>query len=287
MRVLVFGGSGQIGQFLLPRLCAAGDEVHAYSRQARDEAGDVHWHRGGFADMCLPDGPAFDVVYNAGPLREFMAWLERTSLAGAPRLVSMSSMSVLSKRASPDPAESAMVADMVAAERGLAERCARQGWGWMLLRCTLVYGCGRDKSLTPLVQQAARWRVFPVPQGRGLRQPVHADDLAQALFAAGRLVPSPDRIVELGGGERLSAAAMFARARRGLPVWTWPLPIPHALLGVLARAMPSRSAMLGRLDRDLVVDNSEAEQLLGVRPRDFAPRWPGSGDVAGSTRIQK
>ena len=277
MKVLVFGGSGQIGQFLLPRLVAAGDEVHALSRQPREGSG-VQWHRGALPEVALPESLAFDAIISAGPLTSFVDWLARTTLPGTPRIVGMSSMSVISKQASPDPAERRMVAAMAEAERQLASLCQACDRGWMLLRCTLVYGAGRDASLTPIAHRAMRWRVFPLPQGRGQRQPVHVDDLAQALIAGARLAPAPDRIVQLGGGERLSSAQMFARARRGLPLWTLPLPIPHGALGLLARALPGRAAMLGRLDSDLVVDNAPAEQLLKIRPRAFAPRWPADAD---------
>jgi hypothetical protein len=56
--------------------------------------------------------------------------------------------------------------------------------GWTILRPTLIYGAGIDRSITPIVQRALRLRLFPIPLAGGLRQPVHADDIARAVVAA-------------------------------------------------------------------------------------------------------
>lgn len=272
MRVLVFGASGQIGEFLLRRLRARGDTVWAVSRQPRADGDGVHW-----LTAALPQGPdqvpEVDAIFSVGPLSAWVQWLEHARLPGSPRLLAMSSMSLLSKRASSDPHEQATVAALAAAEAGLKRVADAQQLTWTLLRSTLIYGCGRDHSLTPIARRAMRWRLFPLPPGQGLRQPVHADDLAAALIAAGDCPAADGLTLELGGGERLTAADMFARVRRALPVWTLPLPLPRMALRVLARTQPARAAMIARLDTDLVADNDAACTLLGVRPRKFEPRW--------------
>ncbi len=272
MKVLVFGGSGQIGHFLLPRLLERGARVWALSRFARSDAPGVHWVQGALPQAVVA-APAVDAVISLGPLTAFAEWLQHETLPGSPRVLAMSSMSVLTKRGSPDPAERRMVAALAEAEHRLIDACAGQGLPWTLLRCTLIYGAGMDKSLTPIARRAMRWRVFPLPRGRGLRQPVHAEDLAQALLAALDRPHSAGHMIAMGGGERLSSAQMFARVRRGLPVWTLPVPIPRCMFPALRRLLPKRAAMTARLDRDLVVDNTQAEHLLGIRPRGFSPRW--------------
>lgn len=272
MTCIVFGGSGQIGQFLLPRLAALGAPVCALSRSAQADTPGVHWQRG-----SLPDAPGLPLeptaLVSLGPLTEFAEWLERAALRSQPRVVAMSSMSALSKAGSPDPAERAMIATLVAAEQRVIACCERRGLRWTLLRSTLIYGAGTDKSLAPIARAAMRWRVFPLPQGRGLRQPVHADDLALAVLGALERPESAGRVIAVGGGERLRADAMFARVRAGLPVWTLPLPIPRALFGMLVTLLPRRAAMVARLDTDLVADDADARRLLGLHARQFAPKF--------------
>jgi nucleoside-diphosphate-sugar epimerase len=178
-------------------------------------------------------------------------------------------MSAQSKADSPVSAEREIARQLQQGEAELAAACAVLGCGWTVLRPTLIYGAARDKSLTPLARRAMRMRVFALPAGSGLRQPVHADDIALAALAA---IDRPaNRVLMLGGGERLPAGEMFARVRRSLPVATLPLPLPAWMLRLARHAVPRLRGPLLRLESDLVADNGELEHLLGVHPRPFRP----------------
>lgn len=180
-------------------------------------------------------------------------------------------MSAESKRDSVVPAERAIARQLREGEAALATACARHGCAWTVLRPTLVYGAGLDRSLTPIARRALRTRLFPIPAARGLRQPVHADDVAQAVLAALDCPASAGRIVPIGGGERLPYPQMFARVRDSLPRATVTVPLPAWLLRLLARTCPPLRGPLSRLDRDLVADNGELQRLLGIHPRPFRP----------------
>ncbi|MCX7513023.1 SDR family oxidoreductase [Frateuria hangzhouensis] len=281
MTVVVFGASGQIGHFLLPRLRARGVPVLGVSRDPPAGEPGVQWMRGGLPD-AVPALPPASAIVSFGPLLPFARWLAATAPANAPRIVATSSMSAQSKAASRVPAEREIARLLLQGEDELAATCAALGCGWTVLRPTLIYGAGRDKSLTPLAQRAMRTRVFFRPAGRGLRQPVHADDIALAALAA---IDRPaNRVLMLGGGERLPAGEMFARVQRSLPVATLALPIPAWLLRLGRHALPRLRGPLTRLESDLIADNSELQQLLDVHPRVFQPDascWP---SVGGSPR---
>jgi nucleoside-diphosphate-sugar epimerase len=187
-------------------------------------------------------------------------------------------MSIESKRDSADPAEQALVARLRAAERGLIVAAGTQGCTWTVLRPTLIYGAGIDRSLTPLARLAQCWRVFPrIAGARGLRQPVHADDLAEACLALAHCKLAEGRTYALGGGERLAFGAMLERVRTSLPVRALPLPLPlSGLRGILriagAIGLPHPgAASLARLQRDLVADNAAAGTDFGWSPRAFYP----------------
>lgn len=273
MRILVFGGSSQIGRFLLPRLLAGGGSVFALSRRPRAPTPGIHWLHGNLPDGVpeLPAAPA--AIVSFGPLRPFADWLAGARFAGEPpRVIATSSMSAETKRDSSVPAERAIAQQLRDGEAALAAACARHGAPWTVLRPTLIYGAGLDKSLSPIARRALRTRLFPLPAGRGLRQPVHAEDIALAVLAALQSPASAGRIIPIGGGERLPAAAMFARVRTSLPRATLPLPLPAWLLRTGQRIAPAKlRGPLQRLDADLVADNHELERLLGVRPRPFRP----------------
>lgn len=270
MTVLVFGGSSQIGHFLLPRLLARGEQVAALSRHPRPAQAGLTWLQGALPDP-LPSLPPLSAVISFGPLQPLADWLAQVDLGTAPRVIATSSMSAETKRDSRVPAEREISRQLRAGEQALATACERHGCAWTVLRPTLVYGAGLDKSLTPMARRAMRARVFPLPSGRGLRQPVHADDIAQAVLAALDCSASAGRILPIGGGERLRSGEMFARVRRSLPRATLPLPLPAWLQQLGQRAVPALRGPLSRLDSDLIADNSELQCLLGIHPRPFQP----------------
>ena len=81
-----------------------------------------------------------------------------------------------------------------------------------LLRPTLVYGAGRDATLTRIATLARRWGRFPLPRhANGLRQPVHVDDLAMAAFAALGSAASHGQTYALPGGETVTYREMVRR----------------------------------------------------------------------------
>ena len=270
MTVLVFGGSSQIGHFLLPRLLACGEPVIALSRRPPTTPSDVQWQSGKLPD-AVSEMPTLSAIISFGPLLALAQWLADNPLAGAPRVIATSSMSAETKRDSSVPAEREISRQLRDGEAALASACARHGCSWTVLRPTLIYGAGLDKSLTPIARRAMRLRLFPLPSGRGLRQPVHADDIAQAVLAALDCPASAGRILSIGGGERMTAGEMFARVHRSLPCATVPLPLPAWLLRVGRHGVPRLRGPLHRLDADLIADNGELQRLLGINPRPFRP----------------
>ncbi len=276
--LLVVGASGAIGRFLLPRLLADGHSLLALSRVPRESASSrLRWIVGNL-DTGVPTLPAFDAVFSLGPLDAFAHWFAQVGLEGTPRVIAFSSMSRESKRDSDDPVERVLAARLGEAEERLRKRADAAGAAWTLFRPTLIYGAGIDRSLTPIARFAQRWRVFPRVFGAsGLRQPVHADDLAAACVAALDEARTRNRIYALGGGERLAFDAMLQRVRASLPVRTLPLPIPlgvaHALLGLAhALGLPSpRHMAVARMRRNLVADDTAATEDFGWAPRAFRP----------------
>lgn len=283
-RCVVFGASGQVGRFLLPGLAQAGHDVCAVSRRPGDRGGGVHWLEGDL-DAGMPDLGAPEVLFSLGPLDAFARWFGRGSDLRPRRVIALGSMSIDSKRDSADAAERALAGRLAAAEDALATATAARGTQLTLFRPTLIYGAGLDRSLAPIARFACRWRVFPlVPAATGLRQPVHAADLAGACLAVLDLSRAFDRTYALGGGERLSFAAMLERLRAALPVRTLSLPLPlatlrHGLRAGAALGLPAAGeAALARLSHDLVADHAQASADFGWSPRPFRPEpatWPG------------
>jgi nucleoside-diphosphate-sugar epimerase len=281
---LVLGASGAIGRFLVPSLAARGREILALSRVDHPPRAGVTWLIG---DLCdgMPDLPPLDAIFSLGPLDGLARWLSQARLTGRPRRVAIGSMSIDSKRASPDAGERALAARLADAERTVAAAAARLDLPWTLLRPTLIYGAGLDRSLTPLARAATRWRVFPrIRSARGLRQPLHAADLAAACLAVEAVPLTHGKTYALGGGERIGVGAMLERVRASLPVSTLPLPVPLLLLRLVAAATRHGGAV-PRLVCDQVADHTAAARDFGWSPRPFHPDagcWTPPGSATAS-----
>ena len=284
-RALVFGASGQIGQSLLPLLRARAVEVLAISRRPRAEidAAGVHWHGANLdsADIgALPLDLAnhYDAIFSLGPLDAFARWQVRTGVV-APRVIAFGSISVLTKSASPDAIEREVAQRLRAAEDILFGFGAHHGVAITLLRPTMIYGHGRDGTLTRIAGIAQRWGVFVLPRNAvGLRQPVHADDLATVALACAQTDHAAGRTYALPGGEILSYRSMVARVLATLQPRPRLLRLPNALFQV-AVATARRfdliggigAGMLDRLGADLVFDAGDARRDFGYAPRRFDP----------------
>lgn len=276
-RALVFGGSGQVGAALLPRLLDAGWQAIAVSRGEQADGPGLHWLRGDLAH-CEGLPAAVDAIFSCGPLDHFAAWYAQSTIA-APRVLAFGSTSVVVKAGSADPHEREMASRLREGEQQLHAAASVRGAAATVLRPTLVYGAGRDRTLSLLVSLARRLGRLPVPRDAvGLRQPVHVDDLAAAASAACDAPAAFGHDYDLPGGEALPWREMVARTLASLdpPPRLLPLPAPVFALGVrvarlLGKGEGFGDAAVARLRQDLVFDAGPAQRDFGYAPRRFFP----------------
>jgi nucleoside-diphosphate-sugar epimerase len=275
---LVFGGSGQIGTSLLTGLRDAGWRVFAVSRNAQAAAPGIQWLRG---DLDHVDGlpTAVNAIFSCGPLDHFARWYAASTIA-APRVIAFGSTSIEVKQDSSDAAERDVAARLAAGERAVFSSAIARAANATLLRPTLVYGVGRDRTLTRIATLARRWGWFVLPRNAcGLRQPVHVDDLAVAALNACDVAATHGQAYALPGGETLPYRDMVERVLAALqpPPGLIEIPAPlfrAALIGarVLGHAGGFGDAAEARLRRDLVFNAALAQRDFGYRPRPFRPR---------------
>lgn len=274
---LVFGGSGQVGMPLLECLRDAGWRVFAVSRGRHADLPGVQWLQG---DLERCDGlpHAVDAIFSCGPLDHFARWYA-ASVLESPRVLAFGSTSVEAKRDSADVHERDLAQRLREGEARVFATAAARGAQATLLRPTLVYGAGRDLTLTRIAGLARRWGRFVLPRdARGLRQPVHVDDLAAAAMAAQASPSAHGRAYDLPGGETLPYREMVARTLAALqpPPRLLQVPAPvfaAALLGAraLGRGGGFGAAALARMRDDLVFDATPARHDFGYAPRPFRP----------------
>ena len=276
-RALVFGASGQIGTPLLERLNDAGWRVYAVSRQSRSDSPGRHWLRGDFSGVRdLPE--AVDAIFSCGPLDLFARWHADASIR-ASRVVAFGSTSAVTKHGSDDGDERDVARRLLGAEAALFAQSEQRDASATMLRPTLIYGAGRDATLTRIAQLAQRWGRFILPRrSDGLRQPVHVQDLASAAFAACAAPATHGRSYDLPGGEALPYREMVRRVLASLqPAPTLhELPMPLfqlALKTAQARgiALDITDAAVERMRQDMAFDLEPARRDFAYAPRVFKP----------------
>ena len=274
---LVFGASGQIGLPLLDRLGDAGWRVHAVSRQARSDTPGRHWLQGDFAHVpVLPRD--VDAIFSCGPLDLFARWYATANVV-SPRVVAFGSTSATSKHASEDDGERDVARRLLGAEAAVFEASEQRGAGATMLRPTLVYGAGRDATLTRIAAMARRWGRFVLPRrADGLRQPVHVQDLADAALAANVSPVAQGRSYDLPGGETLAYRDMVRRVLAcldpPLPLLELPMPLFRAAVAAAQARGVAREltpAAVARMREDLAFDAAPARRDFGYAPRAFRP----------------
>lgn len=274
---LVFGASGQIGAPLVELLNDAGWRVYAVSRQARSDSPGRHWLHGDLAHVHgLP--ASVDAIYSCGPLDLFARWHAQARVR-APRIVAFGSTSATTKHGSADDDERELARRLLGAEAALFAQSERQGAAATMLRPTLVYGAGRDATVTRIARLAQRWGRFVLPRRcDGLRQPVHVQDLANAAFAARAAAATHGRSYDLPGGETLPYREMVRRVLACLEPAPALVELPMPLFRLALRTAQARGiaadltpAAVARMRQDMVFDAGPARRDFGYAARVFKP----------------
>lgn len=277
--VLLAGAGSQIGVFAMSRLLAEGFDVIAVSRSGKlqgiQDTTRVRWLAEAEAVRA-----AEDCVYllSAGPMTLAHRLLE---VCGNLRsVVTFSSTSAMTKADSANQLEKAQAKQLLELESCLQSSAQSRGVKLVIFRPTLVYGCGLDNNISLLANWIKRFGFIPVStRATGLRQPVHADDLAslavRALFSDKDL----PGLMNAVGGETLAYSEMVTRTFSAVGKPARLLRLPEWFFVLMARAAglfradsELNAEMVRRQAVDLVFEDEMARELLDYDPRPFNPK---------------
>jgi uncharacterized protein YbjT (DUF2867 family) len=277
VRLLVTGGSGFLGGYVLREAAARGHETVALARSERAAAavtelgakalpGDLGDDAGLAAAMLAAD---CDVLVNLASLGfgHAPAIVAAAASAGIGRAVFVSTTAVTTTL----PVATKRI--RLAAE----QRIRDSALAWTILRPTMIYGAAGDRNLSRLLPLLRRAPVLPVPGGHQLQQPVHVADVAAAVLASAERADSAGMTYNVAGPEpmpfaellRICSATVRSRAR------FVPVPLPPVI--ALARAYERlsqhpklKAEQLQRLGEDKAFAIGPAIRDLGYAPRPFA-----------------
>jgi len=273
--VLLTGASSQLGVFLLPRLKAANFRVIAISRKAPSvplEIEDrIRWQQPGPAEAQVR------YLVSCGPLE--LACEQVQVNQKLKRVVAFSTSSTLTKADSHNRAEERQITGIIENEKRLKKQCEERDIPLLLIRPTLIYGCGLDRNVSLLARFGRRFGFIPVASNAaGLRQPVHADDLA-AVAVSALLAATPVRLESMAcGGSTLpykemakKTAAASGNGVRILAISPWVLLATVRLASNFSAFRGINPEMVRRQCKDMTFDDSRLREVLPYAPRPFDP----------------
>lgn len=277
--VLILGATSLVGRNLLELFSVQGVSVVAISRQAPDRSrpNEVWIQKDLSVGTISTDA---NVVVSLGPLRFAEQQLLESSKVG--RLVALSSASTNFKVASPDPYERELIAGLLKTETRIEQLCKARSIEATILKPTMIYGGGLDGNVSYIAGVMRRLGLVPYC-GRGLRQPVHARDLASLIERCLTMGKLSSGFWFLGGGETLDYPTMLRRIAKANGLSPFLVRAPVRLMvafllvcHMLGRLESIRPQMIWRQGQDLTVDDQSARQALNWSPRPFRPeRWLG------------
>lgn len=276
MSSIVIGASGIVGGHIVDRLVLAGEKPAAVSRRHRAEQ-NIDWLQ---ADLATPDRlvwPLVSTLYCTAHVGLLAGALPHLVTPSLKRVVAFTSTSIVTKMNSELEAERDSVRQWAEAEQRLIDACTKLGVAWTVLRPTIIYDEGRDANITRLARLIEKFGFMPLAgSGSGLRQPVHAQDLAIGAIAAAASPAAANKIYAIPGTDTVSYREMIGRIFDGLHKPRRIIPVPPLLWrAAFALAKPfianANVAMGNRMSKDMIFDPAPAMQDFGWRPRAFRP----------------
>ncbi|PKN39104.1 MAG: epimerase [Deltaproteobacteria bacterium HGW-Deltaproteobacteria-2] len=285
-RVGVIGATSIVGDYLLSLLVEEGWDVVAFSHRESQikavEDNSVVWRL--LASFKSTEVGYFDqrkeqinLWISLAPISVLSEYFSMLLTYGAKHIVAVSSTSRFTKSESSDQDEKILAQTLAENEERLKSWAKKEKLTFTILRPTLVYGLGRDKNVSAIASFILRFSFYPVlGAAYGLRQPVHAKDVAACCVTALSSKAAINSSYNVSGGETISYREMVCRifvALNKKPRFvTFPLWLFRVAVMFLRMFPPFRhwsAAMAERMNQDLVFSHEEASRDLGFKPRPF------------------
>lgn len=276
MESLVIGASGIVGGYIVEQLVRSGQRPQALSRQQRQSHG-VNWLRGDLTVPSTLQASTANTLYCTAEIGLLADVLPRIATPPLRRVVAFTSTSIVTKINSEISTERELMQRLADGEDRLRSVCEQLDVGWTILRPTVIYAEGRDGNVSRLARLIERFGFLPLMgDGAGLRQPVHAQDLASGAIAAAASNAAINKTYAVPGGETLSYREMSGRIFDALGKPRRILSTPPALWKIaFACAKPFfpnvNVAMGSRMAKDMMFDAGPATADFGWAPRVFRP----------------
>ncbi|MDH3378620.1 MAG: NAD-dependent epimerase/dehydratase family protein, partial [Gammaproteobacteria bacterium] len=251
-----------------------GRRVSAHTTKERDAFIPLEY----FEKVPDADFVQASVLINAAPIWILPMILTKAKRLGVKRIVALSSTSVLTKRVTANLHELEIVRALEDGERYIERFCNLFDIEYTVIRTTMIFDGVNDKNVATIAKLLKWLPRFPLPGGgTGLRQPIHADDVADACVAALRSNQSYGKVYNIGGGQTLSYREMVATIAQAAGYRARFVSLPMKFLRFALRIFAHvpgfrhlTASMADRVDEDLCFKNDRFIIDCGFSPRPFS-----------------
>ena len=275
MKVFVTGATGFTGSRVVPLLLKSGYEVRSLYRASSDRsvlsAPEIEWAEGDLSDtLALTTAMnGADALVNVASLGfgHAASIVSAAQKAGIQRAIFISTTAIFTQL----NARSKKV--RVAAELAIET----SGLKYTILRPTMIYGSPRDRNMWRLIRFMRSSPIVPIfGDGKYLQQPIHVDDVAQAVVSCLPHDKTIGKSYNIAGKYPLTYNAVVDTIAGQLNKRVWKIHIPSKpvvpLLGVFDRLripFPIKAEQVLRLNENKDFSYSEAQRDFGFRPLSF------------------
>jgi uncharacterized protein YbjT (DUF2867 family) len=283
MRLLVTGGSGFLGGYVLAEAARRGHSCVALARSA--EAAHTVAARGATPLAGdLDDGAALAGIFARAGC-DALVNLASLGFGHAPGIVRAAERSGLDRAVfvSTTAVTTTLPARSKTVRLAAEDEIRTSDLSWTILRPTMIYGARGDRNLSRLLAALARLSRFPVPLmvpvpggGRQLQQPVHVADLAGAVLTAVEREAAAQGRYDVAGPEPLTFAEVLRASAAAVGGRVHLVPVPLAPVIALTRGYERlsrrpriRVEQWQRLTEDKAFPIDAAARDLDYAPRPF------------------
>jgi len=150
------------------------------------------------------------------------------------------------------------------------------GLQWTIVRPTMIYGTPADRNISRLIRFVLRSPIIPIVAPQSRQQPVHVEDVANAVTAALASPAAVSGTYNLAGAVPMTLDEMVRTVVRVAGLRRLILQVPGAavraavvLLGQVSARPPVTVEQVDRLNEDKAFDYGEAARDFGYAPRSF------------------
>ncbi|HUK73295.1 MAG TPA: NAD(P)H-binding protein [Streptosporangiaceae bacterium] len=292
MRLLVTGGSGFLGGYVLREAARRGHETVALARSA--DAASTVAARGAQPITGDLDAVGLLSVTFAAARCDALVNLASLGFGHGPAIVAAAEETGISRAifVSTTAVTTTLAAPTKRVRLGAEERIRSSGLDWTILRPTMIYGAPGDRNLSRLLVLLTRIPILPVPGGgTHLQQPVHVADLADAVLAAAERPGTAGSCYDIAGPQPQAFGELLAISARAVASKTRFIPVPLAPVIAVARGYEKlcrhpriRAEQLQRLAEDKAFEIEDAMHELDFGPRTFASGIRAEAQALGLAR---